>query len=181
MRKLKAIITILILVLSVCTGSGLAQTRFTRPTFKAKLRSNTPIWRRKIFEDGKYIFVVGDSASKNCGASANKMCDIGFFIYEKKQNKWLEVKKLSTENAKLGHSPKLFEISIAVSWDYKSLKKVDYADVDLQTTASNNYPDKIEYDTTNQAYCLKYNSSFNREDALTVFWILKEEIIKKFG
>lgn len=109
------ILAFFILALCFAPQNAIAQTRFTRPTFKAKLRSKNPIWRVKIFEDENYIFAEGDSVSKNCGASANEFCDIGFFVYGKKHNKWIAVKKLSTENAKLGHSPPFNEVSIAVS------------------------------------------------------------------
>ncbi len=180
MRKLKTTIIFLILVSSVAAQSVIARTHFTRPTFEANLRSKAPIWRVKIFEDENYIFVKGDSASKNCGYLANVFCDIGLFLYAKKDDKWLTVKKLSTENAKLGRSPSINEVALSVSWDYKALSKVNYVGVNLQTTASNNYPDNIEYDTSNKAYRLKYNSSFG-EETLTVFWMLEEEINKKFN
>lgn len=173
MKKLKTIISILILVLSVAIENGTAQTNFTRPTFKAKLSAKTPMWHVKVFEDANYIFVYRHYGNKNHTP--------GFFVYGKKQNKWIEINKLSTENAKFGHSPPMNEVPLSVSWNYEDLKKFDYANVNLQTTASINFPDKIEYDVASKAYCLKFNSSLDREDSLTIFWMLKEEIEKKFG
>jgi hypothetical protein len=173
MKKLKTIISILILVLSVAIENGIARTSFTRVTFKAKMCAETPIWHDKVFEDENYIFVYRHYGSKNYTP--------GFFVYGKKQNKWIEIKKLSTENAKLGHSPPMNEVPLSVSWNYEYLKKFDYTDVNLQTTASINFPDKIEYDVASKAYCLKFNSSLDRADSLTIFWMLKEEIEKKLG
>jgi hypothetical protein len=173
---MKEIITAIIMVFVVSIGVqniSAQQVKFSRSTFKAKTLVKSPFWHIRVFEDRNYIFVYRSYGSNSYVP--------GFFIYGKRKHKWIEIKELSTENAKLGSSPPYDEVVLAVAWNYKNLKKFDYVNVVLRTSGSINLPDKIEYDKVNQAYRLNYNSVINLEKSLTVFWLLRKEIEKSFS
>jgi hypothetical protein len=123
----------------------------------------------------------------------------GFFVYEKKQNKWLEIKRLSTEQAKFGYyfpfitegkpdtatgAVKLVRNPalplLAITWDYRNSKNVLYVDVPLETGGSISFPDKIIYNKTARAYELSFNSAYNIEEMSTRFWVLKRDLKRAF-
>jgi hypothetical protein len=70
--------------------------------------------------------------------------------------------------------------SLAVSWDYRSLKNVKYAGIPLHTSGSIDFPDKITYDNTTGAYRFSFDSSASVEEILTEFWVLKSDLRKVF-
>jgi hypothetical protein len=93
----------------------------------------------------------------------------------------MEIKKLSTENAKLGRSPTSEEGLCSVGWDYSDLRKADYATIPLMTSGSVNFPDKILYQADIATYLLQFNSSWNIDAVLTQFIIKKDDLDKAFG
>ena len=159
----------LFLIICIFAQNVIAQTRtFSRRTVILAPSADTPFWHVKVYEDDDYLFVY-----RHYGRAQYTP---GFFVYGKRQNKWLEIKKLSTEHAKLGRSPNIDEVRLSVSWNYSDLQNVEYADLPLRTSGSINFPDKINYDAETQAYFLNFNSSAEREEMLTRFWVLKAEL-----
>ena len=148
------------------------QSTFSRPTLIATLCEHEPKWHVKVFEDGDYHFVY-----RHYG---NAEYVPGFFAYSKKHSRWLEITKLSTENAKLGRSPPSEEVRLSVGWDYSRLKEKDYAEIPLHTSGSINFPNEIAYDASSAAYHLNFNPSLKAEYQ-TWFWILKKDLEKAFG
>jgi|SRR5947209_4005569 len=146
---------------------------FTRPTLITVSCEQIPKWHVEIFKDEDYRFFYRDYGKAEFVP--------GFFVYSQKRDEWIEIKKLSTENAKLGHSPPIMEIPLQVAWDYSYLKKLDYAEIPLRTSGSITFPDHITDDEGEQAYRLDFNSGLKREEFMTRFWILKKDLDDAFG
>ena len=118
---------------------------FSRPTIITVSSDEEPLWHEKIYEDADYLFVYRDYGKAEYTPN--------FFVYGKKQHKWIEIKKLSTEHAKLGRSPSsTAKAALQVSRDYSSLKTVNYVNLPLRTSGSINFPDKITYNAENKTY-----------------------------
>ncbi len=83
------------------------QNTFSHPTLIAALREHEPKWHVKVYEDEDYQFVY-----RHYG---NAEYVPGFFVYSKKRSRWVKITKLSTENAKLGHSPPFEEVRLSHS------------------------------------------------------------------
>ena len=147
---------------------------FSRPTIIAASYDEEPLWHAKIYEDDNYLFVYRDYGKAEYTPD--------FFVYGKKRNKWIEIKKLSTEHAKLGRSPSsATKVALQVSWDYSSLKTVNYVNLPLRTSGSINFPDKITYDADTKRYFFNFNSSAKVEEMLTQFWVLKKDLDEAFN
>ena len=147
------------------------QNTFSRQTLIAALCEHEPKWLVKVYEDEDYQFVYRDYGKAEYVP--------GFFVYSKKRSRWAEITNLSTENAKLGHSPPFDEVRLSVGWDYSGLKSKDYVELPLRTSGSINFPEKIEYDASSEAYHLNFNPSL-RPEFQTLFWILKKDLKKVF-
>lgn len=147
---------------------------FSRPTIITASCDEEPLWHEKIYEDDNYLFVYRDYGKAEYTPN--------FFVYGKKRHKWIEIKKLSTEHAKLGRSPASNQkIVLSVSWDYSSLKNVNYVNLPLRTTGSINFPDRITYDADTKIYSFNFNSSAKFEETLTRFWVLKKDLDTAFN
>lgn len=166
--------------------------KFSRPTIVATALKDAPFYHQKVYEDEDYLF-----AFRHSGRGVYKP---GFLIYGKKQKKWIEVEKLTTEHAKLGRyfpfvptgekdketgSMKLVRNPkvplLAVSWDFTSLKNVDLAPLPLDAYGSLSFPDKITYDNDAKVYRLRFGSVYNIEEMLTEFRVLKADLRKAFS
>ena len=148
------------------------QNTFSRPTLIARLCEHEPKGHVKVYEDEDYQFVYRDYG--------NGECVPGFFVNSKKRSRWVEITKLSTENAQLGHSPPFFEVPLSIVWDHSYLKSKDYAELPLSAGSSIKFPDEIVYEVSSKAYHLNFNSSLKPEYQ-TWFWILKKDLAKAFG
>ena len=149
------------------------QNTFSRPTLIAALCEHKPKWHVKVYEDEDFQFVY-----RHYG---NAEYLPGLFVYSKKRSRWVEITKLSTENAKLGHSPLFFEkVWLSVGWDYSHLKSKDYADLPLRTSGSINFPNVVIYVESSKIYRLNFDPSLKPEYQ-TWFWILKKDLEKAFG
>ena len=148
------------------------QNTFSRPTLIAALCEREPKWHVNVYEDEDYQFVY-----RHYGKAEHVP---GFFVHGKKRGKWVEITKLSTENAKLGHSPPFEEVRLSVGWDYSRLKDNDYAEVPLRTGGSITFPGEIVYDASGGAYRLNFNPSLKAEYQ-TWFWVLKKDVEEAFG
>lgn len=155
----------LIFMLCFLGQSVMAQSlSFTRPTVITAVCNEEPFWHESIYDDDDYLFVY-----RYFGKAEETPV---FFILGKKRNKWIELKKLSTEHAKLGRSTS----SSSESWDYSSLKTVNYANLPLRKSESINFPDQVTYDPDTKVYCLNFNSLDKVEEMLTQFWVAKKDL-----
>lgn len=163
--KLFLIFAIYFLAQSVVAQSMMAQNlSFSRPTVITAGCNEEPFWHESIYEDDDYLFVY-----RYFGKAEETP---NFFILGKKRNKWIELKKLTTEHAKLGRSsPSNLE-----SWDYSSLKTVNYVNLPLRTSGAINFPDQVTYDADNKTFCFNFNSLANVEEILTQFWVAKKDL-----
>ncbi|MHC4119826.1 MAG: hypothetical protein ACYSWO_20205 [Planctomycetota bacterium] len=144
-----------------------------RPTVILSASEDPAGQRRTIYEDSDYVFVAGDYGPKGKQAP-------GLFVFSKKMGKWMEIRQLSTKEAKLGRSPTPEEGLSSVAWDYSALRKADYATIPLMTSGSVNFPDKILYEADTATYLLQFNSSWNIDAVLTRFIIKKDDLDKAF-
>lgn len=160
----------LIFVICFLAQSAVAQSlSFSRPTVITAVCIEEPFWHESIYEDDDYLFVYRDFGK----AEETPV----FFILGKKRNKWIELKKLSTEHAKLGRSPSSDKKGdVSESWDYSSLKTVNYVNLPLRTSGSINFPDQVTYDADTKAYCFNFNSLAKVEEMLTQFWVAKKDL-----
>lgn len=148
------------------------QIKFSRPTLITTICEHEPKWHGKVYEDEDYQFVY-----RHYGKAEHVP---GLFVYGKKHGKWLEITKLSTENAKLGHSPPFDEVRLSVAWDHSRLKDKDYAELPLRTSGSINFPEKITYEASSTTYRLNFDASLKAEYQ-TWFWIWKKDLEEAFG
>lgn len=191
---MRDIIVKLFLLLIVCgfAQAATAQTlNFSRPTITAVALKDAPFYHQKIYEDDDYLFAYRHY-------DRGKYTP-GFFAYGKKQKKWIEIKKISTEHAKLGRyipfiltgekdqetgmekavkNPSVPILS--VTWDYSSLKNFEYADVPLDPILPIGLPDNIENRKDQKAYLLNFGAVYTIEEMRTRFWALKADIRKAF-
>lgn len=144
MKKQTAKLLVL-LVICFLAQNAVAQKsqNFSRPTIITASSDEEPLWHEKIYEDEEYLFVYRDYGQTKYTPN--------FFVYGKKRHKWIEIKQLSTEHAKLGRSPSsTAKTALQVSWDYSALKTVNYVRLPLRTSGSINFPDKITYNAENK-------------------------------
>jgi hypothetical protein len=125
-----------------------------------------------VYEDSAYRFVTRHYGS---GETATIP---GFFVYSKQRNAWIEILSLSTEHARLGHSPD--DILLTVGWDYGELINKAFASMPLRTSGSINFPDRIVDVGAEGAYRLDFNSRLKRDVSLTSFWLAKGDLQEAF-
>ena len=150
-----------------------AQQAVNRPTVILRPSQDPDGQRRMIYEGVDYVFV-----DKNYGPKGKQVP--GLFVFSNKVRKWMEIKKLSTKDAKLGRSPTVEEGLCSVAWDYSGLRNADYATIPLMTSGSLNFPDKILYKAEDDTYLLQFNSSWKIEAVLTQFIIKKDDLDEAF-
>ncbi len=98
MRKITIKLSALFVICFLAQNATAQKTLdFSRPTIITASCDEEPLWHEKIYEDDDYLFVYRDYGKAEYTPN--------FFVYGKKQHKWIELKKLSTELAKLGRSP----------------------------------------------------------------------------
>ncbi|MGH9946831.1 MAG: hypothetical protein ACRD6X_06515 [Pyrinomonadaceae bacterium] len=168
-------ITITSLVLfAVCSLTQIAVAQkqsltFSRPTIITASCDEEPLWHEKIYEDDDYRFVIRDYGKAEHTPN--------FFVYGKKQRKWIEIIKLSTEHAELGHSPSATaKAASQASRDKSVLKSVNYVNLPLRIAGSTSLPEKITYDAENKTYSFNFNSLAKLEEMLMQIWVLKKDL-----
>jgi hypothetical protein len=168
MRKIMYVV-----VLLLCGSIGVAQSnqdglRFSRVTIKGQVLDAEPKWHVKVYEDASYRFVY-----RHYG---NAEYVPGFFARDLSRNRWLQLKELSTEHARLGRSPDFSDIPLAVGWDFRGLASAEYAQLPLKTGGSIEFPDRVTFDPSTELYRLDCNSQLNRDVSLTSFWVRKADL-----
>jgi hypothetical protein len=166
MRKQTAKLFVLFVICFLSQIGVIAQNRnFSRPTIITASSDEEPLWHKKIYEDKDYRFVIRDYGQAEYTPN--------FFVYGKKQHKWIEIKKLSTEHAKLGRfSSSAAKADLPKNW----LKNIKYIDLPLRISGSTNFPDEITYNAESEIYYFNFNSSAKLEEMLTQFWVLKKDL-----
>lgn len=145
---------------------------FSRPTVEAVSLKKEPKGDVKVFEDEDFTFFY----RRQVQAEQQP----GFFVHSKKLRKWIEIKRLSTENAKLGRSPSISEARLSVSWDHRGLKNKPYAELPLKTSGSISFPSRIKYDDDVEVYMIEFDTELKKEEYLTRFWIDREDLEEAF-
>jgi hypothetical protein len=171
------LLAILIGVFSIAEIPIYGQTLvFTRPTIITIKLDQPPKYHFKVYEDEEYCFLY-----RHYGNDGKAIP--GFFIQQKKLNIWVELKKLSTENAILGRSPSIEDFNrcpISVGWDFKGLKSNEFADLPLRTSGSIMFPDSIVRDAKRQVYILDNPAQCGLGYMLTRFYVRFDELSAAF-
>jgi Domain of unknown function (DUF4377) len=175
---------ILILALLGCTGfagfpeAGLAraqQLTFSRPTFVGIHYDRQPPWHYKLYEDGEYMFVFRNHDGGEYVP--------GIFVQNVRKNMWMEIRRISTENAVLGRSPgpdDLIKCPIPETWDFSTLRKREYADLPLKTSRLLFVPDRIARDEERKVYRIEFTPPCELAYLITRFFIRIEELNNAF-
>jgi hypothetical protein len=163
----------LLVLFAICFLTGAIATQSqtsSRPTIIAALcAEKNPLWHEKIYEDDNYLFVYRDYGKAEYIPN--------LLVYGKKQKKWIEIKKLSTEDAKLGRfASSTAKANLAGIRDNSSLKNIKYIDLPLRISGSTEFPDKITYDDNSKIYYFNFNSSSEDKEILTQFRVLKKDL-----
>jgi hypothetical protein len=138
---------------------------FSRPTIEASALKTAPKSTVKLYEDQEFVFFYRQSGGKEYAP--------GFFVYSKKPGRWIEIKKVSTENAKLGRLPSGDEVR-------QSVGQKHYAELPLKSGGAVNVPSKIKYDAEAEVYMLEFDPWQKKEEYVTRFWIDKEDLGEAF-
>jgi hypothetical protein len=147
---------------------------FSRPTIVAVALPVAPSHYREVYEDEDFLF-----AFRDYGYASDSP---GFFVYGKKQNRWMKIVELSTERATLGRSLNPGDVSVApqVSWNYAHLKNRAYVKLPLPTNGSLIFPNQIAYDASARLYTFGFNWCWDTEVAKTKFRVQKKDLEMAF-
>jgi hypothetical protein len=157
-------------IVILCLLSGIVRShddimKFSRPTVKGVALKQEPKWHRQIYRDQYYQFVFSNySNGRNVPI---------FFAHDRVHNQWLEIMKLSTENARFGRS---LDIPSDASSDFRALADVEYVPLPLKARESTMFPDRITFDSENGLYRMDCNSQLNLAMSLTSFWVRKSDL-----
>jgi hypothetical protein len=138
---------------------------FSRPTVEASALKTAPKSAVKLYEDEEFVFFYRHSGGKEYAP--------GFFVYGKKLDRWIEIKKVSTENAKLGRLSSGDEVRLSVG-------KKQYAELPLKSGGTGNIPSKIKYDAEIEVYMLEFDSWQKKEEYVTRFWLDRDDLVEAF-
>jgi hypothetical protein len=170
---LKTSLLSVVFCLIFLSGNGAApELTFTRPTLVAIAYEQEPRNPTTLLQDKDFLFSFRGFGKKEFTA--------GFFVQDIATKHWIEVKKLSTENAKLGRSPSPEKGGTKSTWDYSDLAKRLYVELPLRTSDTLDFPDRIAFDEANHAYRLDFNSKLNVEESLSTFWITRSDLEEAF-
>jgi len=147
----------------------LSRKEFTRSTVKGNVRESAPFSHRLIYDDSLYAFRI-----RHYGGEGEHIP--AFVALRKADSMWIEITHLSTEHARLGHSPDIRDIPLSVGWDFASLADSAYAELPLRTSGSIVFPDRITFDGTQAIYRFDLNSQLDRPECLTTFWVRQADL-----
>ncbi|HSE97960.1 MAG TPA: hypothetical protein VLD57_06775, partial [Blastocatellia bacterium] len=162
MRIRLLILAVFLLSAAVVAGASQNDTlSFSRPSFEAVALKAEPKSLAKLYEDKEYAFHYVQPGQPDRVP--------GLYVYAKRPRKWMEIKKLSTENAKPGRVPTGEEVSA-------SLGKKPYAEMPLKTGNTSNLPAKVRFDAETELYILEFDSWQKKEEFVTRFYIDKDDL-----
>jgi hypothetical protein len=138
---------------------------FSRPTIEASTLKTAPKSAIKLYEDEEFVFLSRPAVGKESAP--------GLFVYGKKPGIWIEIKKVSTENAKLGRLSSGEEMRLIVG-------KKQYLELPLKSGATLNIPSKVKYDADIEVYMLEFDPWQKKDEHLTRLWIDREDLGEAF-
>jgi hypothetical protein len=138
---------------------------FSRPTIEAAALKAAPKSAVKLHEDEDFAFFHRRAGGKESAP--------GLFVHAKKTGRWVEIKKVTTENAKLGRLSSGDEVAPAVG-------KKQYVELPLKSGATLNTPGRIKYDAEIEMYTLEFDPWQKKEEHVTRFWVDKEDLAESF-
>ncbi|MBN1424510.1 hypothetical protein JXA88_08140 [Candidatus Fermentibacteria bacterium] len=142
---------------------------FSRPTVRGNAVQAEPFTHRLVYGDSLYAFQLRHYGGEGMHTPA-------FLILRKADSLWIEITHLSTEHARLGHSPDVRDIPLSVGWDFASLADSAYVVLPLRTSGSIVFPDRIAFDATQAIYRFDLNSELDRPECLTTFWVRQADL-----
>jgi hypothetical protein len=138
---------------------------FSRQTFESVVLKSAPKSPVKIYEDKDFAFHY-----RRAGASDAP----GLFVHARKLGRWIEIKKISTENAKLGRLSTGEDVGPAAG-------KKPYVDMPLKTDKSTGFPSKVKYDAETELYALEFDPWQKKNEHVTRFFIDREDLENAFA
>ena len=138
---------------------------FSRRTFESVALKSAPKSLVKIYEDGDFAFHY-----RRAGASDAP----GLFVHARKLGRWIEIKRLSTQNAKLGRLSTGEDVGLVAG-------KKPYIDMPLKTDKSTSFPSKVKYDAETELYALEFDSWQKKNEHATRFFIDREDLEEAFA
>jgi len=122
---------------------------------------------KQIYADSDYQFVW---ATHDTQATV--------LVFSQKKRGWKRIAKVSLENARLGHQPRVAQIYMDFSKIYRGK---DYAPLPLRTSMDGTSgfsipPDKIDFDANRNVYRVFFNSSWHDDAVTTQLEILKSDL-----
>lgn len=158
-----------VFVLSAAAVAGASQDdslSFSRPSFESVALKAEPKSLAKLYEDKEYAFHYVRPGQPDRPAA--------LFVYAKRPRKWVEIRKLSTENAKPGRIPTGEDVSASIG-------KKPYVEMPLKTGKTSSLPARIRYDGETELYLLEFDSWQKKEEFVTRFYIDKEDLDESFA
>jgi hypothetical protein len=147
---------------------------FTRPTLIAIPLDAAPPFHRVLYQDTTYTLVGRDYGH------GGDLGPPGVFLFSKARNRWIQILQVSTEHARLGHSPDMGDIPLSVGWDYGRLVNDPFVPMPIKGGSFIGFPDRILDVPSAAAYRLDFNSQLDRDVSLTSLWLLKADIEHAF-
>ena len=138
-----------------------------------------------VFYDADFLFVTrGYGSAGDPGGNTTP----GFFVHSKAQNRWIEIRDVSTKDGRFGKSRSDVPAEalrlgmISVSWDFTGLAAKEFAELPLMTSGSIALPDSIAYEPSTGRYMLDFMSSMRDIPvARTVLYIRRADLIDAFA
>jgi hypothetical protein len=146
---------------------------FTRPTIVAALADGPQFFHDLIFEDNVYRIV-----GRHYGHRGKYTP--GLFVHRKGDDRWLQITGLTTEHARLGRSPDMYDIALSAGWNYAYLREHQYAPVPRMGGSVLAFPDRIQSFPGQETYRMDFNSRLNREVSITWFWVKHADLRTAF-
>ena len=162
----------ILLALAPVLGGGLfivAGCRSTKPSIYLEA-CPSPDKLKQFYSDSEYQFgLVGTPT--------------GVLVFSQKWRQWKRITKVSLENAKLGHQPRMAEIYMNFSQIYKN---ADYAPLPLRTSMDGAggfsiQLDKIDFDGNRNIYLMVFNSNWHDDAITTILEIRKKDLDESFN
>ena len=112
----------------------------------------------------------------------------GFFIHSNAQNRWIEIRSVSTKGGRFGKSwsdapgDSIRMLTVSVSWNFTHLADEPFADLPLMTSGSIVLPDSIAYEPSTGRYMLDFMPSWRTvPSARTVMYVDRRDVVDAFG
>lgn len=137
-----------------------------------------------IYYDDNYLFM-----ERHYGNAHDSLgnTEPGFFVHSKKIDKWLIIKKITTQKSVLGYTKELTKeeskkmMYCPVYIGQSHLTNYDYCNLPLKTSGSIAFPDKIILDENLNEYVLEFFNSWGIEKVRTILRFKKEDIDSAFS